>query len=376
VVAVGVLLLAVATHEVLRRRPRTRSPAEQLERANRSLAGARKAAAAQWAPAELARAEEAARGAWAAYLLEASRLEVRRDFRSVVAQLAEAEALSTQAERAALRAREDADAEARAELTSAQRVLQDVLKWERVTSLPPAERARLQRARLRLREATALLESGNPLEAAQRAAEAGEALRNAMAPTLDRARRFEDRAALLRWRQAVRDAHSWSRATGRAALLVLKAQNRLELVVGGRLERSYDVDLGANGTSDKLRAGDLATPEGQYRVIRKLDRGASQYYRALVLDYPNPDDRRRFRKARAEGALPPGARIGGHIEIHGEGGRGRNWTRGCVAVSNPDMDDLFPRIAIGTPVTIVGSDGSSGSVADLPEKRGSEEGPP
>ncbi len=372
----GLLLLAVTTHEVLRRRPRTRAPADLLDEVNVSLARARRAGAAQWAPAELARAEAAAREAWGAYRREASRLQVSRDFRPVTAELGEAKQLCAGAERAAADAWRVAEAEARARIESARQVLQDALRLERVTSLPRAERARLQRARITLREATALLESGSPLESARRAEEAAEALRTAVAPALGRARRFEDQEALARWRQAIHEARSWSRATGRAALLVLKAQNRLELIVGGRLVRGYDVDLGANGTSDKLSAGDLATPEGQYRVIQKLDRGASQYYRALVLDYPNQDDRRRFRQARAAGTLPPGAQIGGHIEIHGEGGRGRNWTRGCVAVSNPDMDDLYPRVAVGTPVTIVGSDGSSGAFSDPDAEGGSEKAGP
>ena len=59
------------------------------------------------------------------------------------------------------------------------------------------------------------------------------------------------------------------------------------------------------------------------------------------------------------------ARPGGLIEIHGEGGRGEDWTRGCVALSNRDMDDLFRRVAVGTPVTIVGAEDSAGRFATL-----------
>ncbi|HSD26878.1 MAG TPA: L,D-transpeptidase, partial [Vicinamibacteria bacterium] len=53
------------------------------------------------------------------------------------------------------------------------------------------------------------------------------------------------------------------------------------------------------------------------------------------------------------------------IEIHGEGGRGQNWTEGCVALSNPDIDDLYGRVGVGTRVTIVGGDGSDGAFSDL-----------
>jgi hypothetical protein len=53
------------------------------------------------------------------------------------------------------------------------------------------------------------------------------------------------------------------------------------------------------------------------------------------------------------------------IEIHGEGGRGKDWTQGCVALTNSDIDDLFGRVAIGTPVTIVGGDGNGGTFTRL-----------
>ena len=62
--------------------------------------------------------------------------------------------------------------------------------------------------------------------------------------------------------------------------------------------------------------------------------------------------------------MPAAAGIGGLIEIHGEGGRGRDWTRGCVALANPDIDDLFRHVEVGTPVTIVGSD-EPGALAAL-----------
>jgi murein L,D-transpeptidase YafK len=92
--------------------------------------------------------------------------------------------------------------------------------------------------------------------------------------------------------------------------------------------------------------------------------GSSLYHKALLLDYPNADDRAEFALARRRGEMPMSAGIGGFIEIHGEGGRGRDWTRGCVALTNADMDELFARVPIGTPVTIVGSD-NYGPIADF-----------
>ncbi len=105
-----------------------------------------------------------------------------------------------------------------------------------------------------------------------------------------------------------------------------------------------------------------------------MNHGQSKYYRALLLDYPNDADRERFAAAQRRGEIPRDARIGGLIEIHGEGGRGQNWTEGCVALSNRDIDDLFPRVSVGTPVTIVGGDGGDGAFSDLLARVGAGNG--
>ena len=113
----------------------------------------------------------------------------------------------------------------------------------------------------------------------------------------------------------------------------------------------------------KRRQGDRATPEGRYRIVAK--KSYSRFHRALLLDYPNAADRARFAAAQRRGEVPRDARIGGLIEIHGEGGRGQNWTDGCIALSNGDMDELYSRVSTGTRVTIVGGDGRDGAFSDL-----------
>ena len=137
------------------------------------------------------------------------------------------------------------------------------------------------------------------------------------------------------------------------------------LLAAGAPVRTYDAEIGANALAVKERQGDRATPEGRYRIVAMKDRGRSRYHRALLLDYPNAADRERFAAAQRRGEIPRGARIGGLIEIHGEGGRGQNWTEGCVALSNRDIDDLYARVGVGTRVTIVGGDGRDGAFSDL-----------
>jgi len=158
-------------------------------------------------------------------------------------------------------------------------------------------------------------------------------------------------ASLERWRANVRDTKEHSRVTGQVAIIVDKTAHRLHLVQNGKITKTYACDLGYSSASEKRLSGDGATPEGMYKVTEV--RHHSQYYKALLLNYPNDSDRERFRQNQREGNIPRRARIGGLIEIHGEGGLGKDWTEGCVAVTNKQMDELMRHAFKGMWVTIV-----------------------
>ncbi len=179
--------------------------------------------------------------------------------------------------------------------------------------------------------------------------------------------RFQAPHNLSVWREWIRKAVGSSRGRGGTAFVVVKDKHLVEVYKAGRLRRSFPVDLGANFVSQKRYAGDRATPEGLYRIVRKKGPKSTKYNLALLLDYPNRDDRRRYADLRQRGALPPGAAIGGLIEIHGKGGRGYDWTDGCVAPDDKDMEIIYNEARVGTLVAIVGSDGD-GPVAELLEK--------
>jgi hypothetical protein len=176
--------------------------------------------------------------------------------------------------------------------------------------------------------------------------------------------RYADPETIARWRRWKDETIAWSKREGRAAIVVSKESHLLMLYAGGQMIGTYPIDLGFNWTADKLHEGDGATPEGRYRVVARMGKLASIYYKALLLDYPNADDRAEFTRARRDGGVPAGARIGGLIEIHGGGGRSQDWTSGCVALANEDMDRVFERAGVGTPVTIVGSD-DYGAIAEF-----------
>jgi len=154
-------------------------------------------------------------------------------------------------------------------------------------------------------------------------------------------------------RQWISETLEFSRVQKKVALIADKAAHRLHVIRNGVVVESFSCDLGYNAGYQKVRAGDGATPEGMYRVTEIKRR--SKFYRALLLNYPNENDRERFRRNLAAGAIPPGSKIGGLIEIHGHGARNEDWTDGCIALDNRDMDKLLKLSAKGTPVTIVRS---------------------
>lgn len=162
---------------------------------------------------------------------------------------------------------------------------------------------------------------------------------------------FADAPAWARWARAGIER---SRAGGTTLVLVDKLRHRCHLYERGRLVKSYRAELGPYWLGHKERSGDRRTPEGVYRVVEKKSVPSTKYHKALLLNYPNDEDRRRFAASRKAGRIPRGARIGGLIEVHGDGGRGYDWTLGCVALANRDIDDLYARVDEGTPVIIVG----------------------
>ncbi len=140
--------------------------------------------------------------------------------------------------------------------------------------------------------------------------------------------------------------------TKRADKIVIEESKRtLTLLGNNKVVKTYKVALGAEPVGAKERQGDHRTPEGIYSVDRKNPN--STFHRALHLSYPNAADREH---AREFGASP-----GGDVEIHGLGARFgfvggahrlHNWTDDCIAVTNEEIDEIWPLVEVGTPVEI------------------------
>lgn len=158
-----------------------------------------------------------------------------------------------------------------------------------------------------------------------------------------------------KWQHWVESTIATSASNRCYALVIDKIKHKGFLYLNGKLNKEYDVEFGKNWIGDKLYAGDNATPEGRYVVTRKKSARDSGYYKAMMLNYPNDEDRAEFAARRRSGQIPKSRGIGGLIEIHGNGGKGVDWTKGCVALPDDKIDELFSKLSVGSPVTIVGS---------------------
>lgn len=129
-------------------------------------------------------------------------------------------------------------------------------------------------------------------------------------------------------------------------ILVDKSDRKMWLFHGDEVLKAYDVDLGRTPEGHKQFEGDGKTPEGTYVIDRRNPN--SNYHLSLGISYPNAADR----AFAAAAGLPPG----GDIFIHGYSDyRGHNrgdWTEGCIAVKNGQIEDIYAMVRIGTPITI------------------------
>jgi murein L,D-transpeptidase YafK len=134
-------------------------------------------------------------------------------------------------------------------------------------------------------------------------------------------------------------------------VVVYKAKRELELWSNGKLLKRYKVALGGNPVGHKEREGDQRTPEGVYTIDSR--NAASRYHKSLHVSYPNTQDR--------EHAKRLGVSPGGAIMVHGlpkgwgwvgAGHRATDWTLGCIAVTNEEIEEIWAAVRDGTPIEI------------------------
>jgi murein L,D-transpeptidase YafK len=141
-------------------------------------------------------------------------------------------------------------------------------------------------------------------------------------------------------------------AATRADLVeVFKAKRELVLLSKGKVLKKYKVALGTHPVGPKTRRGDHKTPEGRY--VLDWRNPHSQYYRSIHISYPNRDDIARAKRL----GVPPGGDVFLHGLPNGQGWIGAahraiDWTWGCIAVTNEEIDEIWNLVPDGTPIVI------------------------
>ncbi|TYK64229.1 L,D-transpeptidase family protein [Colwellia echini] len=134
-------------------------------------------------------------------------------------------------------------------------------------------------------------------------------------------------------------------------VMVDKSDNKMYLLSSGKVIKEYHVALGKNPEGHKEQEGDKRTPEGFYTLDYKKEDSA--FYRAMHISYPNQFD--------LDNAEQKGVSAGGLIMIHGQRnnfeGLARytqksNWTNGCIALTNPEIDEFMALVEVGTQIHI------------------------
>jgi murein L,D-transpeptidase YafK len=128
-----------------------------------------------------------------------------------------------------------------------------------------------------------------------------------------------------------------------------KSERRFEVFVDDSLLKTYACVLGEKPVGDKFHQGDRKTPEGTFTFRSK--RMHASWHKFVWVDYPNAESYRRFKERKAQGLIPAGKDMGGEIGIHGvpDGmdhwiDAGEDWTWGCIALKNADVDEIYPYI--------------------------------
>ncbi len=162
-----------------------------------------------------------------------------------------------------------------------------------------------------------------------------------------------DRYSLEACKEELLEATDYDPERAIDRMVVVKRERKLYLYKEGEVVGVLPVSLGKNPVGHKQQQGDYRTPEGEYFIHRKLC--SPKYYRSLCISYPSPSD---IERAKAKGVNP-----GGDITIHAQPKWNANgeqdsytlakdWTQGCVAVTNAAMKELWYAVREGVPVTI------------------------
>ena len=140
-------------------------------------------------------------------------------------------------------------------------------------------------------------------------------------------------------------------------IIVVKSDYELKVYDQDGWYATYPAVFGSKSLDDKMMEGDRKTPEGTYHITSK--RPHEKWDKMMLIDFPTKSDLEKFSERKAKGLIPKNAKIGGGIAIHGTWPHDdiavdlyQNWTNGCIALKNDDVDELYDLVTVGTQVEI------------------------
>jgi hypothetical protein len=328
-------------------------PHQEVEEARVAIAAARDHDAQIYSPRIFREAQNSYDSAMSAWKRENNRFILLRDYGRVRSLAVTAAEMADEATRNTITRSSSLRANLASEINRLKKEMSSFEKF--FLSLPLSQEIKRNHAKgkLLVREAEIDLEKENYIGGQIKIAQADDYISGTYDAARDKLedyfRRYPD------WQEWATATLAESRKSGSYAIIVEKIPGLCHLYQGGKEKYTFEAEFGSNWLGDKMSSGDMATPEGMYTVTRKLSGRSTTYHKALMINYPNKTDIQEFNERIRSGQLPTDARIGDMIEIHGDGGKGTNWTQGCVALKNEDIDLLFRYASAGTPVTIIGS---------------------
>jgi L,D-peptidoglycan transpeptidase YkuD (ErfK/YbiS/YcfS/YnhG family) len=329
------------------------APAKEIEMARQALLSAREGKAEIYAKDIFKEANQYYDSAMNAWQAENERFILFRDYSAVVRfsnisiQKSESASKDTKSHATELEQR------SKNLLGSLNSILKELNNTYARFPLPKKTRSSISKGKLLVSESQVALRNGNLIEADTKVKQAETLLKNAHNQARNLISEYFENHR--QWKVWMDQTIAESKKKGSTVIIVDKFASKCFVYKKGKKTAEFDAELGKNWVGDKSQRGDYATPEGRYRVTKKKEGRSTKYYKALLIDYPNDDDKKRFKSAIDSGKLPRNTHIGGLIEIHGHGGKGADWTEGCVALIDSDMDKLYKLVSVGTPVTIIGS---------------------
>ncbi len=217
--------------------------------------------------------------------------------------------------------------------------------------LPVEIRSNIAKGKMILKEGVLFYDKGEFLPANKKLNESDDLLSSAYNSAYSDFQQYF--TSFSRWEKWAKSAIEESKEKNIYSILIDKVSKKCYIYHSGVKKYEFNVELGRNWVGSKKTKGDKATPEGRYQIVKKLNR--TMYNNALLINYPNDEDKENFMREKEKGLIPKTAKIGGGIEIHGSGGKGVDWTEGCIALSDKEMAIVYKIATVGTPVTIVGS---------------------